>query len=411
MVAEPVQATLDTLGYFYGRASDFLSSQAEALQQIDFKQYDLRSDSTRNQFTRKSSLLDVIYKHKGKIGLLTVGIGIGAFYYYNQFQPAHKLGLKPAYNMPPKPKRRVPKLANGARQDVVLVVGSPTEPLTRLIALDFERRGFIVYLTILDEKDLKYIESNPITNDINYLNLTNSYSFESQLNKFNHLLQVPVVPFAGAEAHNLKLRAVVFTPNLYYPIGPIENITVASWTKITDRLSVYLKLFSSGLIQLIRLQESKTILITPSITSALNLPYHSPESLLQNALQGLFTTLSREIRQHNLQVTQVRLGNISVSSNSNTSLKTSSIINAEIKSWNEDIKLLYSRSFTKSQFRSSPIKSSGKGTNLRDLYHVLFDLIYPKKTNPQVVYCGTGSQIYDWISSLLPVSFVSWILT
>ena len=53
---------------------------------------------------------------------------------------------------------------------MILIVGSPTEPLTRFIAIDFEKRGFIVYLTLLDNNDIKYIESNPISDGINYLN-------------------------------------------------------------------------------------------------------------------------------------------------------------------------------------------------------------------------------------------------
>lgn len=404
MVAEPVQATLQTLNYYYQTASKFVSDKVDQLPEFDLAK--LNPVQTHIDYgTREESVVERINNNKVILTVLTVGIGAGCWYYGNRSSHWKKFleASKPA-------KRRVPKLANGARLDVVLVVGSPTEPLTRLIALDFERRGFIVYLTILDETDMKYTETNTITEDINYLNLVNSFSFDRQLNEFHQLLRIPIVPFPGAAAHTLRLVGVVFTPHLHYPIGPVENVTVASWTKILERLAVYPKLFSSGLIQLIRLQKSKTILISPSITSTLNLPYHGPESLLQNALQSLFSTVSKEISQHKLSVTQVKLGNISVLANGNSASKKKSIINSEINGWNDDMRTLYSSSFSKTQNKAIPIQSLLKGTNLRALYHLLFDLIY-SKANPPVMYFGAGARIYEWIYCLFPTSFLLWVLS
>ncbi|CAH6721834.1 hypothetical protein CLIB1444_07S03466 [[Candida] jaroonii] len=400
MVAEPVSATIDTLRYIYDGASKYVYDSTEKVKDLNVYQYNPFKSSEPQIVSEKTSLLKVIKCHKTRLTVFSVGVGLGlaGLWIYSR---------KPKRT---KPRRRVPKLENGARQDIILIVGSPTEPMTRLIALDFERRGFIVYLTILDNKDLKYTESNPITDDINYLNLTNSESFEYQLSKFHNLLEIPVVPFPGAQAHNLKLVGVVFAPSLYFPIGPIENISIASWNKLMEKLSTYFKLVSSGLINLLRSQKAKTIVITPTITSSLNLPFHGPEAIFQNTLQSLFTTLTREVTSHGLSITQIKLGNISVSS-SNSTLKTSSIINSEVQSWSEDIKSLYKMNFTKSQFRINPIKSTGRGANLRDLYHVIFDLVYSKRSiNPPIVYCGTGARAYDWLASILPSSFISWIL-
>lgn len=43
-------------------------------------------------------------------------------------------------------KRRAKRTTSGARQEVVVIAGSPSEPITRSISLDLERRGFIVYV-------------------------------------------------------------------------------------------------------------------------------------------------------------------------------------------------------------------------------------------------------------------------
>lgn len=167
---------------------------------------------------------------------------------------------------------------------------------------------------------------------------------------------------------------------------------------------------SSGLIQLIRNQHSSTILINANIISSLSMPYHAPETIFQNTLKHLFTTLRREISQYGLSVTQVRLGNLHISTqNASSGSKISNMVNSEIRSWNLDIKDLYATNFSKSQFKSNPIKSRGPGTSLRELYHTLFDLIYTKRA-PAVIYCGSGARSYDLISRLLPEAWIEWFL-
>lgn len=49
--------------------------------------------------------------------------------------------------------RRARRARNGARTEVVVVAGSPTLPLTKSLALDMERRGFIVYIVCNASED------------------------------------------------------------------------------------------------------------------------------------------------------------------------------------------------------------------------------------------------------------------
>ena len=60
-------------------------------------------------------------------------------------------------------KRRARKAGNGARLEVVAVVASPSEAITRSISLDLERRGFIVYIVCntIEEEVLVQNESRP----------------------------------------------------------------------------------------------------------------------------------------------------------------------------------------------------------------------------------------------------------
>ena len=60
-------------------------------------------------------------------------------------------------------KRRAKRAGNGARLEVVVIAGSPSEPLTRSISLDLERRGFIVYIVChtIEEEIQVQSESRP----------------------------------------------------------------------------------------------------------------------------------------------------------------------------------------------------------------------------------------------------------
>jgi len=67
-------------------------------------------------------------------------------------------------------KRRAKKASNGARLEVVVVAGSPSEPIVRSISLDLERRGFIVY-TVCHTIEDEVIVQNESRQDIRPLRL------------------------------------------------------------------------------------------------------------------------------------------------------------------------------------------------------------------------------------------------
>jgi hypothetical protein len=67
-------------------------------------------------------------------------------------------------------KRRAKKASNGARLEVVVIAGSPSEPIVRSISLDLERRGFIVY-TVCNGIEDEIAVQNEARQDIRPLRL------------------------------------------------------------------------------------------------------------------------------------------------------------------------------------------------------------------------------------------------
>ena len=56
-------------------------------------------------------------------------------------------------------KRRAGRAKNGSRTEVVVLAGSPHSTLTRLLSLDLERRGFIVYIPVSTLSEEQIIQS------------------------------------------------------------------------------------------------------------------------------------------------------------------------------------------------------------------------------------------------------------
>lgn len=86
-------------------------------------------------------------------------------------------------------KRRAKRAGNGARLEVVVIAGSPSEPLTRSISLDLERRGFIVYIVCnnIEEEILVQNESRPDIKSlmIDIVDVSNPFPHNSSLQVFD----------------------------------------------------------------------------------------------------------------------------------------------------------------------------------------------------------------------------------
>ena len=84
-------------------------------------------------------------------------------------------------------KRRAKRAANGVKTEVIVLAGSPHSPLTRTLALDLERRGFIVYIPVSTESEEQAVEAelradiHPLHLDITSVRLFPTILFSSTL--------------------------------------------------------------------------------------------------------------------------------------------------------------------------------------------------------------------------------------
>lgn len=78
---------------------------------------------------------DWISRNRAITAAVIAFVGTGAIVMYQQ---------KKSYTR----KRRARRASNGARREVIVIAGPPNSPITKSLALDLERRGFIVYVVV-----------------------------------------------------------------------------------------------------------------------------------------------------------------------------------------------------------------------------------------------------------------------
>lgn len=267
-----------------------------------------------------------------------------------------------------KAKRRAERLPNGARKDVILIVGSVTEPLTRYIAHDLSTRGFFVYVTALDANvEHKFFQESE---DVKSLVLSiddDSFNAE-QIRKFDHILSSDHVPFAGATPNKLNLVGMVFVPELYYPTGKFDTILPQTWRQTVLQNAMFpLNLLTNGLISMAQKYDSNLVFLTPTITASLDLPFHSPENVTTRLIQSLSHQLATDY--DTLNITNMKMGMLSIT-------------------------------------QSTQRKNLGiKGSHVRELHHKLFDLLHADN-NSECVYVGFAARVLDHGGSWVP----HWVL-
>ncbi|KAG4442454.1 hypothetical protein IFR05_002056 [Cadophora sp. M221] len=326
-------------------------------------------------------------------------------------------------------KRRARRAGNGARLEVVVVAGSPSEAVTRSVALDLERRGFIVYVVCntIEEEVLVQNESRPDIKPL-MIDIVDPSSARASIDRFTAHLQTPHAAFQGAKLHHLTFRSLILIPSSTYPSLPIAALPASTISDLlnTRLLTPILTLQSFlPMLQILplthpHLHTSSTppvtaikpsiLLLTPSIISSLSPAFNAPEALINSALTSLSTVLTAELSPLNIPVTHLQLGTFDTSAFTPHSRNTStpSSQRAETLKWEDSTRLSYSKNFVATTSTHGSKSALGKGTPLRELNNAVFDAIVRGRGG--VVRVGMGSGLYGFVGRWVPSGLVAWMM-
>ncbi|KAF8865278.1 DUF1776-domain-containing protein [Acephala macrosclerotiorum] len=327
-------------------------------------------------------------------------------------------------------KRRAKRASNGARLEVVVIAGPPSEPITRSISLDLERRGFIVYIVCntIEEEVLVQNEARPDIKPLT-IDIVDPESARASIERFTLHLQSPHAAFQGAKPHHLSLRSLILIPSPSYPSSPIATLSPSTLSDLLNTRLLTPILTTQTFLPLLQatplphpthahlnLQTPKgdkpsVLLLTPSIISSLSPSFHLPESIINSALTSFTSVLTSELSPLNIPVTHLQLGTFDVSSftHNKALVMTAQAQRAETLKWDEGSRQAYGRNFVAVSSRGGGgVGAVGKGSSLRELNNAVFDAMVSGRAG--TVRVGMGSRAYGFVGRWVPRSLVGWMM-
>ncbi|KAI1361738.1 hypothetical protein F5Y08DRAFT_313944 [Xylaria arbuscula] len=333
--------------------------------------------------------------------------------------------------------RRAKRARNGGRLEVVVIAGSPSLPLTKSLALDLERRGFLVYIvcnTIEDEVMVQNM-SRPDIRGFS-IDITDPPSAGASIDRFAAFLQTPHAPVPRAKPNYLTLNSIILIPSLHYQTSPIATIPPSNFADLFKThllqpiltIQAFLPLLTSRLAPppppppsegesektVIEPPTPKVLVFTPSIISSINPPFHAPEATVCSALSAFTEVLTAELRPLQIPVTHLQLGTFDFTGFVPARGPHGAGLlppTAETQQWPEAARMAYARNY---ETQSSSAISAGrirglKGSSLRDLHCAVFDVL-DGSDNSDVVRVGLGAGLYGFVGRFAPRGLVAWMM-
>ncbi|RVX72495.1 hypothetical protein B0A52_03685 [Exophiala mesophila] len=348
-------------------------------------------------------------------------------------------------------KRRAKKLPNGAKKEIVVLACSTFhDALTRSLALDLERRGYVVYVTVSSTEEDSLIQQEakadlrPLWIDLTSTVPNPTVDIHPNLEPIRELLTKssrPSSPHSGRTAGgsslgNMTLAGIVVFPGCSgYAEGPLALLPPSDFVDTLNTRLVSPVLTVQQFLPLLANHStdpkspSSIVIAYPSIPRSLSSPRQIPQSLVTSSLSALASSLRREIKvaNANITVSELKLGNFDMGSVS-TARETPFQSTARLDPANSALTQTPRTHWHSSQRAAIQRRTLGqrsfiRGSSARDFHNAVFDSLAPpqtfkafgrfewqSKTRSDVTFVGSGARLYDIIGSTLPGGLVSWMM-
>ncbi|KAK4196910.1 hypothetical protein QBC40DRAFT_4054 [Triangularia verruculosa] len=350
-------------------------------------------------------------------------------------------------------QRKAKRARSGGRLEVVVIAGSPQLPLTRALALDLERKGFIVFIVANTRDDELLIQALARPDIRSFaLDINDPTRVGASIEEFARYLQEPHAAIPKGKKSHLHLKSVILIPSLNYQTSPIATIPPSSFADLfkTHLLQPIVTIQAFLPILTARLHppppptelassltkdpskqrekedlSPKVMVFTPSIISSINPPFHAPEATICSALSAFTEVLAAELRPLQIPVTHMQLGTFDFSGFTpaqGTKFQTSTagrgnqgLIAApgveQTYNWPDAARKTYAKNFVSQS--TSAIGATGirgmKGSSLKDLHDAVFDVIDGSIT-ASTVRVGLGASVYGFVGRWVPKSMVAFMM-
>ncbi|CAI6271983.1 unnamed protein product [Periconia digitata] len=346
-------------------------------------------------------LQDWVSRHRALTAAVIAFVGTGSFLVWREKKIQSR-------------KRRARRASNGARKEVVVIAGPPNSPIVKSLSLDLERRGFIVYIVCSDLEEEQQVQGESRA-DVRALHLDVADEFGTQeaMNRFQSMLLRPHIAFSGASPHNLHFRGIVLVPDLVYPNGPIETVPPQRWSDALNAKVLNTIAITQAFLPTICEFKARVLMLTPSIVSSLQPPFHGVETTVVRALEGFTSSLRGELGTLGIQVCQFKLGTFDCT-HMGGKQHVQPLAGADTVAWPATSRKLFQANYmnqsrvarSRDMFNAT---GNGSGSPLRQLHNAVFDALIQKR--PQKVWhVGRGSLTYSIVGNWVPAGLVGWMM-
>jgi NAD(P)-dependent dehydrogenase (short-subunit alcohol dehydrogenase family) len=357
-------------------------------------------------------------------------------------------------------KRRAKKQSNGAKKEIVVLACSTLhDALTRSLALDLERRGYVVYVTVssTDEDSLVQQEAKPDLRPL-WIDLTSTVpnpavDVHPNLEPIRELLSrsspgssSPSTSIRGKPSgntlSNMTLAGLIVFPGCSgYSEGPLallppsDIIDTINTRLVSPLLTVqqFLPLMANHSTD--AKSPSSIIIAYPSIPNSLSPPRQIPECIVTTSLSAIASSLRREISaaQANITITELKLGNFDMGSLSPSPWARTTPTQSTLYQGSSSALITTDRSqhWHSSQRAAHTRRTLGshapfiRSSSAREFHNAIFDALSPpqifrpfgiqalefsSRRKHNVVFVGTGARVYDVVGKYFPSGFVGLLM-
>ncbi|KIX01758.1 uncharacterized protein Z518_09485 [Rhinocladiella mackenziei CBS 650.93] len=343
-------------------------------------------------------------------------------------------------------KRRAKKLPNGAKKEIVILACSTFhDALTRSLAIDLERRGYVVYVTVSSTEEDSLIQQEakadlrPLWIDLTSTVPNPAIDVHPNLEPIRELLTKSSRPSSpnpsrsmhGSSMGNMTLAGIVVFPGCSgYSEGPLALLPPSDIVDTINTRLVSPVLTAQQFLPLLANHSldsrspSSIVIAYPSIPNSLSPPRQIPECLVTSSLSALASSLRREINAANVNITvsELKLGNFdmgSVASSRNTpppSTAQTSTSSSALTHWHSSQRAALQR-------KNLGQRSLIRGSSAREFHNAVFDALAPPQTfkafgqfewtaisRSEVVFVGSGARLYDIVGRIMPNGLVAFMM-
>lgn len=298
-------------------------------------------------------------------------------------------------------KRRARKGANGAKTEVVILVGSPHSQMVKAIAADLERRGFVVYITVGSLAEEKAIRAEDKA-DIHPLNIDMSTdaSIQTAISNFSSSLS------GYKSTRGSRLASVLLTPSeLSTPTSANPTLHPAStWGEAVNSQMLPALVLAQSFLPYLSLTPpalpTSLVLLTSAISPSIPSPPHHPEAVTTAALTAYIRCL-RTSAPSALRISHLRLGSFDFGAPPEARQQ-------QLVVRSRDGSPASSQASEASQAVEKKATEKTGGSPLRVLHNAVFDAVVGRTSG--TAFVGRGARMYAFVGDWAPEGLVGWVV-